>query len=346
MLKRIIYFLKNRVRRVYMYYKYFYSSMQELTSSYDFENRTIWFIGSAHYNNIGDLAISEATVKFIEKNFDKYNLIEIRLCDYYKYLKTIKKLIKKDDIIVMQGGGNMGFMYFEAEINRRSVIKNFKNNKIIIFPSTIDYKETPRDQLELKKSIKIYNNHKNLIICAREQKSYLKMKKIYNNVILIPDIVLSLNFIKFNIKREKCIVCLRNDNEKTELSKKINYYLRENNNFVFTDNVAKEKNISIQLRKKIFLDKLKEYASAEIVITDRLHTMIFCTITETPCLFLDNANGKVSGVFEAYIKEKCNYIRILNEQDDIKQQINMLKKIHVRHEENFDEHFKELIDKV
>ena len=42
------------------------------------------------------------------------------------------------------------------------------------------------------------------------------------------------------------------------------------------------------------------------MITDRLHVMIFCYLTYTPCLAIDNSNHKVSYVFE-YLK-KCGYI--------------------------------------
>ena len=37
-----------------------------------------------------------------------------------------------------------------------------------------------------------------------------------------------------------------------------------------------------------------EFASAELVVTDRLHGMIFATITGTPCLVFSNNNHKVS----------------------------------------------------
>lgn len=335
MLKRIVNFLKNRINRIYEYYKFFDASMKELSSLCDLKKRTIWFIGSAHYSNIGDLAISEATVNFLEKYTNNSNIIEIRLCDYYRYLKSMKKMVKKDDIIVLQGGGNMGFAYFDAEYNRRSVIKKFKNNKIIIFPSTIDYGQSPREKIELKKSICIYNNHKNLIICAREEKSYEFMKKIYNNVILVPDIVLSLGFNKITTERNGMIVCLRKDREKTDFSLKLLEYLRDKKNCLFTDNVANINNISIGLRKQIFNEKLNELSKAKVVITDRLHTMIFCTLIEVPCLFIDNTNGKLSGVYDKWIKEKCNYIIKIDSNKEIDKQISYCGNLNINHISDF-----------
>lgn len=37
---------------------------------------------------------------------------------------------------------------------------------------------------------------------------------------------------------------------------------------------------------------------AQLVITDRLHAMIFAAITETPCIAMDNKSKKVKGVYE------------------------------------------------
>lgn len=326
---------KRKIVRFYEKNHYYKKCYEELCNKLKVsQTKKIWFIGSAHYDNIGDLAISEATVKFLEKYQKDSCIVEIRLCDYYKYEKAMKKLIKDEDLIVLQGGGNMGFAYFDAELNRRIVIKKFKNNKIIIFPSTIDYGNSWRDRLEYNNSIRIYNKHKNLIICAREKKSYDIMKKIYKNVILVPDIVLSLEIKNYFLDRDKIILCLRKDKEKTIYAEKLLEILSHSYNCYFTDNIAEEKNISIELRKKIFEKKLKELSTAKIVITDRLHVMIFCYLTETPCLFIDNTNKKISGVYNLWIKEKCDYIKEIEMSSDIDNQIKILLKNKSKH--NFD----------
>ena len=59
-----------------------------------------------------------------------------------------------------------------------------------------------------------------------------------------------------------------------------------------------EQNISPRRREFFLNKKLDEFAKAEIVITDRLHGMIFATITGTPCIAFDNLSNKVSGVYE------------------------------------------------
>lgn len=346
LLKKIYNFIGRKIRRIYEKYCFHREAFLELSNKCADNKKIIWFIGSAHYDNIGDLAISEATIQFLEKYSSDCNIIEIRLCDYYKYYMAIKKLIKPGDIIVMQGGGNMGFLYFDAEFNRRDVIKHFPKNKIIIFPSTIDYGNSPREKYELKNSIRIYNKHNDLWICAREEKSYNQMKAIYKNVISTPDIVLSLNYIDIKNNQEYIVGCLRSDGEKTPVSSKVYNYLCERGDCVFTDNIAEEKNVSITLRKKIFIDKLNELSKAKLVVTDRLHTMIFCTLIEIPCLFIDNTNCKLSEVYNKWIKEKCNYIKKLDLSDDFDKQIMENSNIKIEHYSDFSKDFNILIDTI
>ena len=60
----------------------------------------------------------------------------------------------------------------------------------------------------------------------------------------------------------------------------------------------------------------------KVVVTDRLHCMIFCAITKTPCVVFDNSNNKTSGVFSSWLKD-YGYIRMCGSFDTEK----MLKNV-------------------
>ena len=45
-------------------------------------------------------------------------------------------------------------------------------------------------------------------------------------------------------------------------------------------------------REQLLKQKIEEFQSAELVITDRLHGMIFSVITGTPCIAFDNLMRK------------------------------------------------------
>ena len=66
-------------------------------------------------------------------------------------------------------------------------------------------------------------------------------------------------------------------------------------------------------------NKLTEFASASLVITDRLHGLIFSAITNTPCIAFDNLSGKVHGIYHWI--EDIPTIRLINTFKEIKENI-------------------------
>lgn len=269
----------------------------------------IWLLATANYNNIGDLAISESSKLFLSESFPAYSIYEIRLSDYDSYKKALKKFIKGNQVIILQGGGNLGVNYFSAEANRRDILQTFPNNPIFLFPCTIDYGESELGKKEFEKSINIYNSCNNLTLIAREEKTYKIFKKYYNcRVILAADIVLYMKYYSEKNKSNKIGICLRNDLENN--TENIDFNLIEKKYACeYFDNICKQKNISIKLRKKIIKEKLNQISNFQLVITDRLHTMIFCYITRTKCIAINNLNGKIEGVYKKWLSD-CSYIHL------------------------------------
>lgn len=283
------------------------------------EDKKCFIFMAANYGNLGDIAITYAQRKFLEENLKGYKIIEVCLEDIYSYYKSIKNKIKNDDIITLIGGGNTGDLYIDFEERRRFLYKNFKNNKIISFPQSIYFSNTKSGRKELEKSKKVYNNN-NLVIFARESKSYELYKKYFSsNIKLVPDIVLSLKE-KINVKREGITICLRNDKEKdmtNNLTEQILDFLKSQKyNLRYADTHIGNVKINIKDREKILKEFLKKISSSKIVITDRLHGMIFCAITATPCIVLSNNNHKVLYTYKNWLKD-LEYIHFIDKNADI-----------------------------
>ena len=47
----------------------------------------------------------------------------------------------------------------------------------------------------------------------------------------------------------------------------------------------------------------RSYSGCELVITDRLHGMLFSAITNTPCIVFDNSYGKISSLYDTWLKD-------------------------------------------
>ena len=284
--------------------------------------KTIFLIGVPHHNNLGDNAIAEAEERFIKENFPDCHYYEIEEECVEKKISEIKEKVSDKDIIFYHGGGNMGDEYLYIEEERRKVVEEFANNLIIFFPQTIFFK----DRKELEKSKDIYAKHKKLVIIAREEFSYRIMKKEFKNnkVIKTPDIVTYLNETKNNEKRESLLCIFRKDVEAkiTEEEKSlIHKYGKKFFNKIEYDDTACGDPIPAEKRLEKLENMFEKYRKAKLVITDRLHGMIFAAITSTPCIALSNYNHKVKYTakyladlgYIKYIDDLCNMDAIINE---------------------------------
>lgn len=310
-------FLPNRFKAEILY---LISTKKKFTHTAKDQKKIIVTL-AADYGNLGDVAITYAQKKFLSDNFKDYEVITLPISATYRRLKSLKQSMTSDDIVTIVGGGNMGDMYEDIEEQRRFIIRKFKNNKIISFPQTIDFSDSKRGFVSQKRSQKVYNSHKDLTLFAREEKSFAKMKQLFKaKVVLAPDIVLSLNKTKKNQIRskKKVVICIRQDEESSlshQDKKDLYGILHERYELVeYRDTHIGDVKLSDDEAMRALEDIWTSFRSADLVVTDRLHGMIFCAITGTPCIAINNSNGKVAGVYKAWI-DRLSSIALLNKPD-------------------------------
>lgn len=285
-------------------------------------------IGTPHHNNLGDHAIVVAEKKYIEDNLSEYQYYEISEETVEKCIDKVKKHISYDDIIFYHGGGNLGDEYLYIEEGRRKIVQLFPNNKIIFFPQTIYFSKTKKGEDELKKSKEIYSKHKDLTIIAREKTSYKIMKKEFpnNNILETLDIVLYLNKTnETQTKRDGVLFILRSDIE-SKLSKEqieqMEKIVKKYFNKIEYSDTAKGQPILEKDRESRLEEMFERYRKTKLVITDRLHGMIFAAITSTPCIALDNYNHKIKACSETL--ENLDYIKYIDNIDAMDKKIEYL----------------------
>ena len=284
--------------------------------------REIILFGSPIHGNIGDHAITIAEYKLL-KDININNIFEISSFERYIAIDYISKKISNNAIIVINGGGFMGSQWIKEEMMIRDVIKHFPNNRIVIFPQTAFYKDDENGKKIFEESYKIYNSHKNLVLCAREERTYNFFVNTYKKaqILYLPDIVLYLDRKEYCEKKNGCLLCLRNDPEKNSnnekiIAKTIDILKGKFNKIETTDTVVSF-DIDSKKREEEFNKKLKEFSKYQIIVTDRLHGMIFSFLTKTPCIVFGNYNYKVEGVYQ-WIKNCNNIVFIKDEKDLIK----------------------------
>lgn len=287
----------------------------------------IILMGISHHGNIGDSAIVIAEKEILNNHFPEFEKYYVQERYLDVCAKKVKDFIKDDDIILLHAGGNIGDTYSIPERGRREVIKLFPNNKIIILPQTAYFSDTEKGREELERSKEIYNDHKKLVILARENKSYNFMKEHFYNakVYLTPDIVMTLVRVS-DKKRKGALFLLRTDREKVLEESKVKRIIEIINkkfeSYKLSDMHLGEEvsNIGGNVRRKVLDNKFDEFQSSELVITDRLHGMIFAAITHTPCIAFGNFNHKV---LESYRwLENLEYIKFCEDIGNIENDIN------------------------
>ena len=323
-------FLRTKLPSLWKIYKI--NTSNEEIKNISKEDKKVFIFLAADYPNLGDIAITYAQKEFLKECYPQYKIIEVPADKTITLLKFVKKITNKNDIITTVGGGNMGNIYEYYEDLRRTVINNFKDNYIISFPQTIDFSNDAQGKKSLNKTIKTIKKHKNILIYAREEKSYKKMKELFGEekVKLSPDIVLSLkNKIDINQdEKDKIGICFRNDKEEDLTKLKIKeeiLNLTQNDDKIIFDTVLTRKDFIYEDRYKLLFKTLEEIANFKTIYTNRLHAMIFAYLVGTRCYFVDNTNKKISETYKKWLSN-IEYIKEYNvEQKECNKELNLDK---------------------
>lgn len=277
----------------------------------------VFLVYTPTHENLGDHAIALAEMSLLDELGIRYTEITTPEIHELKEFGLLK--LFNNTKVFINGGGNLGTLWLPVEAMFRNIMLEAPKADILIFPSTIYYEATEFGLKEFEKSKIIYNSHKSLTLYAREKISYQIMKNAYNNVNLVPDMVFSLNKCEKNAPREGAVICIRDDVEKTLTNEEISFIYEQTKN-LFGSKITKTDmcvgyDISVENRNFELNKKFEQLKKAELVITDRLHCMIFCVITGTPCVVINSKSPKVKGCYE-WVKD-FEYIKFADNLSDI-----------------------------
>lgn len=275
------------------------------------------------HGNLGDHAIAAAE-KELFKNFAVCEITENKLDKFFKYYGNgiyLKLLFGKSDILI-HGGGYIGTIWPYSDELLQKIMKLLPDNKIVLLPNTVFYSDDEDGEKWLENARKVYNSHDNLTLCVREKVSYDRALRLVDNsekVKLIPDMVLSLNKCRDDQERIGAVLCLRKDREKTmDDSQASEIYNFANGAFdsVKEADMCLDHNVPVENRSDELEKQFEVFRHAELVITDRLHGMIFAAITGTPCAVFFSKSHKVKGVYDWCLSD-AEYIQSVENCADI-----------------------------
>lgn len=256
---------------------------------------------SPDYGNLGDHAIAMAEKELFQKLFPDVDFIEIACEQYMKENRLISNVIQEGDVLIITGGGYLGSLWLWLEDLTKNIIQRFPKNKIILFPQTLYFESTHLGEAERCSLSSVFNSHRDLTIMLRDMPSYQLALKLFGKSVrklLIPDIALSLKYENVQ-ERAGSLMCFRADKESDGINQdKIREFLQKRRAMAEYIDTVVEEDVHLNNRKRYVKDMLDKISRAEVVVTDRLHAMIFCVVTGTPCVAFDNVSGKLAGTYD------------------------------------------------
>ncbi len=311
----------KKFRRSIIFYFKFQRKIYKLRR----KNSKIYFcVGSAVHGNMGDQALGYCRHEFLKKiGVQAHSIIEFTSRDEMRFWEQICKCIQQEDIILLRGGGYWGDLWLDGFDNLLQWIKAFPGNKVVVFPQSIFFSNTKEGEEIKKASLDIIVQAKNLHLFARDYASYERLKELYvtANVYVTPDTVLAYkpDLGNDSIARKGVIFCIRKDKEsyieQTKIEELKTLFAQLDETITYQDTSIDFQLQKINDRKKKLEELWRAFASAKMIVTDRLHGMIFATITGTPCIVYDNIDGKIGHQFE-WIKN-LEYVRFAKEEQDM-----------------------------
>ena len=287
-------------------------------------------VGTPIHGNLGDHLLTLSAMQYLSQNFGV--LIEVSMECFMLHGDKIARQLNEQDFVFICGGGWMGTIWKDDELRLQQMITLFCRQKIVVLPQTAFYDPKSPDYDSLLSSMKqAISKAERICFTFRDQKSYDFARREFpegKSYLLLPDNALlfepdSLFYGRLKQeKKEGIYLCLREDCEGKILpaQKQVFYSMLRQQGYVLKQGSTIDWKIvptalrNWRIRKKIF-----EIGKSKLMITDRLHGMIFAVLAGTPCIVLDNESKKVSGVYGLWLKN-CPQIMLAQELSEIGQQ--------------------------
>ncbi len=308
--------------KLYIAYPQWFFVLKKIQS---IKQNRIFLIGTPVHGNLGDHAIAESEISFFNNFFPNYDIFEIVMPFYLIKKREIKKFVNDQDIIVISGGGWMGDLWIHNELVIRDIVKSYPQNHIVIMPQTVFYSNTINGEKVARDTAEILATHSHLTFFAREEHTFLYAKNRLNlhgkmSVYFCPDMVLYGSLArrkKTQNSLKDIVICFRRDREKIFQANRIKDKLKERGYSVKSFSSEIPHFVPHYLRKIYLFKILERYRKADLIITDRLHAMLFAELVGTPCCVTDNRTGKVFGVAQ-YTEENAIVIKFKTEDELLK----------------------------
>lgn len=281
------------------------------------------------HSNVGDSAIWLGEVAYLSTRSVYPRLIT------RSELPSARKLMGGGTIL-LHGGGNFGDLWPAHQHLRIEVLKRTKGQAVIQLPQSIHF----RNATLIDETAKAIDYHGNFTLLVRDEPSYDFARKHFNcDVELAPDMAFCLGELNRYRPDLSLFYLMR-----TDLEQKGDYLLPQSSREVACEDWLTEAPSEVRLVRRtafvrnILSSKAKRnlamfnavahhrvergsqaLSRGKVVITDRLHGHILCSLLNIPHVVLDNSYRKIGNFVDSWT---CglDYLRTATTLDDARRE--------------------------
>jgi exopolysaccharide biosynthesis predicted pyruvyltransferase EpsI len=241
------------------------------------------------------------------------------ICDLRTYdRRELARRIGRSGVILFAGGGSFGDIWPAAQELREEIVRSFPDNPIIQLPQTIHFESDDR----LRRARAAYEAHPNLTLLARDRRSLeIARREFRARSLLCPDVAFALGPLRRPKPGTIPIVWLLRTDKETRgwapppgaspvdwldepfmVLRELSYRLMGAAGRERLGRAARPllTRLYAPLARQRLRRGLDMLASAQVVVTDRMHGHILCLLLSIPHVLLDNSYGKLSSFYETW----------------------------------------------
>lgn len=274
----------------------------------------VWLLGAHERANMGDMALTYTAEVLLRRLYPTLEHVTLSRSVATHNWQKLKLLVKPEDLIFIPGGGNLGDLWLHEEAFRRLVVKTFNRNTIVVLPQSVHFSDSEERAL----SSEVYSSHERLFILARDPQSHERLKGMMpeNRTALTPDLVFSYDYPVAFLPQDKSKLLMISRRDKEEGNFALHKWAKnqENFDFSFTDTVYDDLEFhGTSFAAKSVYKKIDECHSAGVVITNRLHGVIFGLLAGRPVIAYENSYGKIGGALKHLPETLSAQVHLLTE---------------------------------
>lgn len=266
------------------------------------------------YPNVGDSVIWLGVEKYLS---EKVNAHIVAVDDNTRALPALSD----STVILITGGGNLGDLWNSHQKYREAIVERYPGNRVIQLPQSIHFDEVEN----FERCRRVFSRHQDFHLLVRDSASYELAKRLNTGgVYLCPDMALALHKLpKTRDPVSDIFGLLRTDKEKARGDDLVaddivtGDWLSESASVVAKITAQLEKLQGKRDRRfpGLYGVKSKLYhamanrrllrgsnmlCSGRVVVTDRLHAHILCTLMRIPHVVMDNSYRKIGNFREVW----------------------------------------------